>query len=126
MDLPHFDFVILQAEAELNFTSGTEHCIYNWEKCGHPLGTGGQDTNIPDLEFSRMPNKTKQNKTTQGVPRTHLSLSVSSSRFGWWPLVGEGGTALHLKHTKLRKQRGFQPTSEASRCYCYPPIKAVP
>ena len=45
---PNFDFAIIQTEAELKFTSGTESFIETWEKCGRLLGTGGQDINIPN------------------------------------------------------------------------------
>lgn len=115
MGLTNFDFAIIQTEAELKFTSGTESFIENWEKCGHLLGTGGQDINIPNQEI--FPDA-KQNRTQVTGHVSHISLSACPSaglaRNFWF--VKKGSGTLHMKNTKLMNKGGFQSDSEASRC----------
>lgn len=83
---PNFDFAIIQTEAELKFTSGTESFIETWEKCGRLLGTGGQDINIPNQEFSLMQNKTEhKSPSTSHTSHSQCALQqVWRLTSGWW------------------------------------------
>ena len=84
MGLTNFDFVIIQTEAELKFTSGTESFTETWEKCGCLLGTGGQDINIPNQEFSLMQNKTEH----KSLGTSHTSHSQCALQQVWQVTFG--------------------------------------